>query len=170
MPHHDRQTCITKASRAQGWPRPPSQAPIHRKGHGDHQLQDRHHQRQGRRGKDQRGSQPGGRLQEASSTRSVLFDADIHGPSVPKMTGIKTEMRDLLHGSHGIDPVVNDEGLKVMSVALIWPTDMTPIMWSGTVQGPRSAGSFCKLHQVARNGFSTSWTFRRERATSPSPS
>jgi Mrp family chromosome partitioning ATPase len=60
-----------------------------------------------------------------------IFDADVHGPSVPKMTGVKTEMRDLLHGSHGIDPVVTEQGLKIMSVALIWPTDMTPIMWRG---------------------------------------
>jgi Mrp family chromosome partitioning ATPase len=60
-----------------------------------------------------------------------IFDADVHGPSVPKMTGVKTEMRDLLHGSHGIDPVVTEQGIKVMSVALIWPTDMTPIMWRG---------------------------------------
>lgn len=60
-----------------------------------------------------------------------IFDADVHGPSVPKMVGIKTEMRDVLHGSHGIDPVVTEHGLKVMSVALIWPTDMTPIMWRG---------------------------------------
>jgi len=60
-----------------------------------------------------------------------IFDADIHGPSVPKMVGIKTTVRDLLHGSHGIDPVVTAHGLKVMSVALIWPTDMTPIMWRG---------------------------------------
>jgi ATP-binding protein involved in chromosome partitioning len=60
-----------------------------------------------------------------------IFDADVHGPSVPKMVGIKTEMRDILHGSHGIDPVVTEHGLKVMSVALIWPTDMTPIMWRG---------------------------------------
>lgn len=60
-----------------------------------------------------------------------IFDADVHGPSVPKMVGIKTRMRDILHGSHGIDPVVTDHGLKVMSVALIWPTDMTPIMWRG---------------------------------------
>ncbi|MGC9196610.1 MAG: Mrp/NBP35 family ATP-binding protein [Syntrophobacteraceae bacterium] len=60
-----------------------------------------------------------------------IFDADVHGPSVPKMVGIKTEMRDILHGSHGIDPVVTPHGLKVMSVALIWPTDMTPIMWRG---------------------------------------
>jgi ATP-binding protein involved in chromosome partitioning len=60
-----------------------------------------------------------------------IFDADVHGPSVPKMTGVKTEMRDMLHGSHGIDPVVSEQGLKIMSVALIWPTDMTPIMWRG---------------------------------------
>lgn len=60
-----------------------------------------------------------------------IFDADVHGPSVPKMVGIKTKMRDMLHGSHGIDPVSTDHGLKVMSVALIWPTDMTPIMWRG---------------------------------------
>jgi len=60
-----------------------------------------------------------------------IFDADVHGPSVPKMVGIKTQMRDILHGSHGIDPVRTPHGLKVMSVALIWPTDMTPIMWRG---------------------------------------
>lgn len=60
-----------------------------------------------------------------------IFDADVHGPSVPKMTGLKTEMRDILRGSHGIDPVETPHGLKIMSVALIWPTDMTPIMWRG---------------------------------------
>jgi ATP-binding protein involved in chromosome partitioning len=60
-----------------------------------------------------------------------IFDADVHGPSVPKMVGVKTEMRDMLRGSHGIDPVETEQGLKVMSVALIWPTDMTPIMWRG---------------------------------------
>lgn len=60
-----------------------------------------------------------------------IFDADVHGPSVPKMVGVKTEMRDILHGSHGIDPVVTEQGLKIMSVALIWPTDSTPIMWRG---------------------------------------
>ena len=60
-----------------------------------------------------------------------IFDADIHGPSVPKMVGIKTEMRDILHGSHGLDPVLTEHGFKVMSVALIWPTDQTPILWRG---------------------------------------
>jgi ATP-binding protein involved in chromosome partitioning len=60
-----------------------------------------------------------------------IFDADVHGPSVPQMVGIKTEMRDMLRGSHAIDPVITEQGIKVMSVALIWPTDFTPIMWRG---------------------------------------
>jgi len=60
-----------------------------------------------------------------------IFDADVHGPSVPKMVGVKTEMRDILHGSHGIDPVETEHGLKIMSVALIWPADSTPVMWRG---------------------------------------
>ncbi|OGR11764.1 MAG: chromosome partitioning protein [Desulfobacterales bacterium RIFOXYA12_FULL_46_15] len=60
-----------------------------------------------------------------------IFDADVHGPSVPKMVGVKTEMRDILRGSHGIDPVVTEQGLKVMSVALIWPAETTPVMWRG---------------------------------------
>jgi ATP-binding protein involved in chromosome partitioning len=73
-------------------------------------------------------------LAAAMKTKAMevgIFDADVHGPSVPKMVGIKTQMRDILHGSHGIDPVETEHGLKVMSVALIWPTDMTPIMWRG---------------------------------------
>jgi len=60
-----------------------------------------------------------------------ILDADVHGPSVPKMVGIRTEMRDLLHGAFGIDPVVTEQGVKVMSVSLIWPTDDTPVMWRG---------------------------------------
>ncbi len=60
-----------------------------------------------------------------------IFDADVHGPSVPKMVGIRTEMRDILHGTHGIDPVETEQGLKVMSAALIWPAETTPIMWRG---------------------------------------
>jgi len=79
-----------------------------------------------------------------------IFDADVHGPSVPKMVGIKTQMRDILHGSHGIDPVVTEQGLKVMSVALIWPTDMTPIMWRGQYKARvlRQFMSSIKWHEL----------------------
>ncbi len=61
--------------------------------------------------------------------RVGVFDADLHGPSTPKMLGIKTEAR--LNGAFWLDPVVTEHGIKAMSVALFWPGDMTPVMWRG---------------------------------------
>lgn len=61
--------------------------------------------------------------------RVGVFDADLHGPSVPKMLGIKKEAK--LNGAFWIDPVVTESGVKALSVALFWPGDMTPVMWRG---------------------------------------
>jgi ATP-binding protein involved in chromosome partitioning len=58
-----------------------------------------------------------------------VFDADLHGPSVPKMFGIKKEAK--LNGAFWLDPVVTEHGIKALSVALFWPGDMTPVMWRG---------------------------------------
>ncbi len=58
-----------------------------------------------------------------------IFDADLHGPSVPKMLGIKKEAK--LDGAFWINPVATQSGIKVLSVALFWPGDMTPVMWRG---------------------------------------
>jgi len=58
-----------------------------------------------------------------------IFDADLHGPSVPKMLGIKKEAK--LNGAFWLDPVTTDSGIKALSVALFWPGDMTPVMWRG---------------------------------------
>src|SRR5512138_224432 len=58
-----------------------------------------------------------------------IFDADLHGPSVPKMLGIKTQSR--LNGAFWLDPVTTESGIKALSVALFWPGDMTPVMWRG---------------------------------------
>ncbi len=61
--------------------------------------------------------------------RVGILDADVHGPSVPKMLGV-TEATDL-HGSMYLHPVKSPYGPKVMSVALFWPGDYTPVMWRG---------------------------------------
>jgi Mrp family chromosome partitioning ATPase len=61
--------------------------------------------------------------------RVGVFDADLHGPSVPKMLGIKQEAK--LDGAFWLDPVVTQSGIKALSVALFWPGDMTPVMWRG---------------------------------------
>jgi ATP-binding protein involved in chromosome partitioning len=58
-----------------------------------------------------------------------VFDADLHGPSVPKMLGIKKEAK--LDGAFWLNPVMTPSGIKALSVALFWPGDMTPVMWRG---------------------------------------
>lgn len=64
-----------------------------------------------------------------SGQRVGIFDADLHGPSVPKMLGIKKEAK--LDGAFWLNPVMTEHGIKALSVALFWPGDMTPVMWRG---------------------------------------
>ena len=61
-----------------------------------------------------------------------LLDADIHGPCVPKMLGLKGSR--LESGPLGIFPVYSDGGIKVVSMAFLLPSDDSPIIWRGPVK------------------------------------
>ena len=59
-----------------------------------------------------------------------IMDADITGPSIPKMYG--------LHGpavadDNGIIPVVTENGIKVMSLNLLLENETDPVFWRGPV-------------------------------------
>lgn len=61
---------------------------------------------------------------------AAVLDADVTGPSVPKMFGITekaTAENNLLN------PAVSKNGIKVMSVNLLLETDETPVVWRGPV-------------------------------------
>ena len=58
-----------------------------------------------------------------------ILDADIHGPSIPKMFGIEDERPTV--DENGIVPVAVTENLVVMSVALLLPDRDAPVIWRG---------------------------------------
>ena len=62
--------------------------------------------------------------------RTAILDADITGPSIPKMFGLKDRA---LGSADGILPAVTEMGIKVMSVNLLLEDDTDPVVWRGPV-------------------------------------
>jgi ATP-binding protein involved in chromosome partitioning len=64
--------------------------------------------------------------------RVGVLDADIHGPSVPKMMGLK-EAR--LHaGPPGTFPAIGPLNVKVVSMAFLLPSVEDPVIWRGPLK------------------------------------
>ena len=59
-----------------------------------------------------------------------ILDADITGPSIPKMYGLKGAAQA---DDKGIYPLETKNGIKVMSINLLLPTEETPVVWRGPV-------------------------------------
>ncbi|MHC6178870.1 Mrp/NBP35 family ATP-binding protein [Clostridium sp. JNZ X4-2] len=72
------------------------------------------------------------RLKQLGYSTGVL-DADITGPSVPKLIGLK----DKKVNSDGklMYPVETDEGIKVMSLNLLMENENDPVIWRGPMLG-----------------------------------
>ena len=62
--------------------------------------------------------------------RLISMDADITGPSIPKMYGLKGAA---MANDEGIYPMITKNGIKVMSINLLLPTEDTPVIWRGPV-------------------------------------
>ncbi|MBQ4372425.1 MAG: Mrp/NBP35 family ATP-binding protein [Firmicutes bacterium] len=67
----------------------------------------------------------------AKGGRNVaILDADLTGPSIPKMFGLKGIVGA---SEEGIIPAVTENGIKVMSVNLMLPSADDPVVWRGPV-------------------------------------
>lgn len=64
--------------------------------------------------------------------RIGILDADIHGPCVPKMLGIKGQT--LQAGPPGTFPATGPLGLKVVSMDFLLPNQETPVIWRGPLK------------------------------------
>jgi ATP-binding protein involved in chromosome partitioning len=62
-----------------------------------------------------------------------VLDADIHGPCIPKMLGLKGQT--LMGGPGGMMfPVVGKLGIKVVSMDFFLPSDEAPVIWRGPLK------------------------------------
>ena len=69
-------------------------------------------------------------LMASKGYKVCIMDADITGPSIPKMYGIKGNAQG---SDNGIYPMPTANGIEVMSVNLLLPDEETPVIWRGPV-------------------------------------
>ena len=64
--------------------------------------------------------------------RVGILDADITGPSIPRLTGIPATAR-CLQGEKGIMPVRTADGMPVVSLNFFLDSEETPVVWRGPI-------------------------------------
>ena len=62
--------------------------------------------------------------------QSAVLDADVTGPSIPKVFGLKEKATG---DENGIYPVKTKTGIEVMSVNLLLEDDTVPVIWRGPI-------------------------------------
>jgi len=61
-----------------------------------------------------------------------ILDADIHGPCVPKMLGLKGQKLQV--GPPGVFPAIGPLGIRVVSMDFLLPEQQTPVIWRGPLK------------------------------------
>jgi len=61
-----------------------------------------------------------------------VLDADIHGPSVPKMLGLTGQRLPI--GPAGVFPAFGPLGIKVVSMDFLLPNENAPVIWRGPLK------------------------------------
>ncbi|MCD6536989.1 Mrp/NBP35 family ATP-binding protein [Candidatus Bathyarchaeota archaeon] len=64
--------------------------------------------------------------------RVGILDADIHGPCIPKIIGLKGTRLQV--GPPGIFPASGPLGIKVVSMDFLLPEQETPVIWRGPLK------------------------------------
>lgn len=62
--------------------------------------------------------------------KTAILDADITGPSIPKLFGIKEKAKAY---DEGLYPVKSKTGIDIMSINLILESDTDPVVWRGPI-------------------------------------
>lgn len=69
-------------------------------------------------------------LLAAKGYRVGILDADITGPSIPKMYGLRGPA---VADDEGIYPMITENDVKVISINLMMPDEESPVIWRGPV-------------------------------------
>jgi ATP-binding protein involved in chromosome partitioning len=64
--------------------------------------------------------------------KRLELDADLTGPCVPKMLGLKGARLEA--GPAGIGPAEGPEGIKAVSMDFLLPSDESPVVWRGPLK------------------------------------
>jgi len=63
-----------------------------------------------------------------------VLDADINGPSLAKMLGVRSQALEM--GQGGVVPTVGPLGVRAISMDLLLPKDETPVVWDAPAGDP----------------------------------
>ena len=72
-----------------------------------------------------------------------IMDADITGPSIPRMFGLNTQ---LYGDEEGIFPAVSMLGIKIVSINMMLENEEDPVLWRGPILGGLIKQFYTEVH------------------------